>query len=251
MRTIYYVVILYAIISFVGLTGCDDNLESHSVENTGEKMCASSSIFDKDEWFMPIIYAYAAFELSGYTVYDKNVMGESLWYMYGDLPTYNFGSNPSFMYALYDINGDGILDLFIGVRTGTGAGISGIYVLQDGKPTSVFQVAHRHRVCLTLGDNGNYMIRHWRRHMSFGVDYFYKIDENGRLVLLDILYTNGHILNDDMDMIIGYHYAKDVGGEQVDITEEEFLYIFRKYGWKGGSKNAIVNLTWNYIVDRQ
>lgn len=109
--------------------------------------------------------------------------------------------------------------------------ISGIYVLQNGTPVSVIQVESRYNLNLLMDSDGECVIEHSYGRMGYAREFFYKIDEDGKLVTLDKLFTNG----DDKkgNEFIGHFRAKDVLGEEVSITEEEYCSLIRKYGSTG------------------
>lgn len=176
--------------------------------------------------FAMIINAYAGIERSGYTSLDKDIIGDSLLAI-DKGNTYNFGSKPTLMYAFYDINSDGSPELLIGANKS----ISGIYVLQTGMPVSVIQVESRHYLSLLMDSDGKSVIEDIWGHMGYATNFFYTIDEDGKLLTLNKLYTNG----DDKkgDKFIGHFRAKDVQGKEVSITEEEYCSLIRKYGSRG------------------
>ena len=229
---------------------------STDVGSTNEKTSASASVFHKGEWLVPIIDAYVTYVLSDYTVYDESLLGTGLWpRIYPE--TYNFGivsDERPFVYALYDINNDGIQELIIGVKVYDYYGISGIYALRNGEPTSVIQVNARYYLHLLLDDMGNVVVSHTCGRMSASWEYYYSLDNNADLNTLNILYTSGHIIDYELGELIGFERGKDVNGEFVNITEEEYLYWLSKYG-AGGYSSSIkldeerhVSLQWSPIL---
>jgi hypothetical protein len=202
-----------------------------------------------NDLFAPIINAYAVLERSGYTSFDKDLIGDSLLAV-SKGSTYNFGwdTQPTLMYAYYDINGDGSPELLIGADKS----ISGIYVLQNGAPVPVIQVESRHDLRLLMDIDGNSVIEDSWGHMGYATDFFYTIDEDGKLVTLDKLFTNG----DDKkgDEFIGHFRAKDVLGKEISITEEEYCSLIRKYGSTGyepledTGKARMIDVTWKPVA---
>lgn len=200
-----------------------------------------------NELFAPIIGAYAALERSNYTSFDKDIIGDSLLAV-SKGSTYNFGTKPTLMYAFYDINGDGSPELLIGADES----ISGIYVLQNETPVSVIQVESRHNLSLLMDSDGNCDIEDSWGHMGYATDFFYTIDEDGKLVTLNKLYTNG----DDKkgDEFIGHFRAKDVLGKEVSITEKEYCSLMRKYGSTGyepledTGKARMIDVIWKPVA---
>lgn len=201
-----------------------------------------------NEPFTPIIDAYAALEQSNYTSFDKDIIGDSLLTAIGGR-SYNFGPNPTLMYAFYDINSDGLQELLIGANET----ISGIYALQNGTPVSVIQVESRHNLSLLMDSDGKCVIEHSWGHMGYATEFFYKIDEDGKLVTLDKLFTNGDVKKGNE--LIGHFRAKDVLGKEVSITEEEYCSLIRKYGSTGyepledTGKVRMIDVIWKPIAN--
>jgi hypothetical protein len=199
--------------------------------------------------YAPIINAYAALERSGYTSFDKDLIGDSLL-AESNGSTYNFGwdTPPLLMYAYYDTNGDGSPELLIGADKS----ISGIYVLRNGTPVSVIQVEDRHNLRLLMDIDGNSIIEDSWGHMGYATDFFYTIDGDRKLVTLDKLFTNGDVIKGDE--LIGHFRAKDVLGKEVSITEEEYCSLIRKYGSAGyepledTGKERMINVTWKPVA---
>jgi hypothetical protein len=200
------------------------------------------------EWYAAIIDDYVAFELKArslteaeikelydvntMTVFDKALMEKAACIEYKEMITHlqQFSKEPKkdlkpIVHALYDINGDGILELIIGID----GEIYGIYALQNGEPASVFQRWWRAYLKLGIDDAGRCVIFHYWGKMDYYEYYFYAIDENGELEILDILYINGRNHEGYIDDEYGYYYAKDVDGEMVDITEEEYNHLYQKH----------------------
>lgn len=198
--------------------------------------------------FTPIIDAYAALERSNYTSFDKDIIGDSLLIANGGR-LYNFGTNPTLMYAFYDINSDGLLELLIGADET----ISGIYVLQNETPISVIQVESRHNLNLLMDSDGKSVIEHSWGRMGYAREFFYKIDKDGKLVTSNKLFTNG----DDKkgNEFIGHFRAKDVLGKEVSITEDEYCSLIRKYGSTGyepledTGKVRMIDVIWKPIAN--
>jgi len=204
--------------------------------------------------YAPVIDAYAVLEKSGYVYYYRDVIGDSLLAMSGG-STYNFGwdSKPKLEYALYDINGDGSPELLIG----TGGAIAGIYTLQNGVPVSVIQVEDRNNLDLSIDSGGACVIGDSSGHMDYATDFFYSLDKSGKLVTLDKLYTNGLNRDRSAGEPVAHLRARDVNGEEVSITEDEYCALIQKYGASGycPSKDIgeprSVSLDWNPILTGQ
>jgi hypothetical protein len=190
------------------------------------------------ESFLSVINAYAVFEVNGYTFYYKDIIGDSILIQDGGFSyRVEIIKKPVLMYAFYDIDGDGISELLISAYEST----TGIYALQNGKPISVTQLTDdRHGLNLRIDSNGKCVIEHSYGHMDTAEDFFYTIGENGELVVSDKLYSNGldwsDAYVDESGEIIGdlkYFRSKDVDGEEVSITEEEYRTLIQKYGSYG------------------
>lgn len=216
--------------------------------------CTHQAANREKELFTPIIEAYAELEESDYTFYDANIIGDSLLAV-NNGRTYNFGwdDKPTLMYAFYDINGDGLFELLIGADEF----ISGIYVLQNEIPVSVLQVESRHNLNLLIDNDGKCVIEDSWGHMGYATDFFYTIDEKGKLVTLDKLYTNGD--RKENGVFIGHFRTRDVQGEEVSITEEEYCSLIRNYGSIGYElldntiddtmSKRIVDIIWEPVAD--
>lgn len=228
-------VIPYEVISFADKDG---TLHSYLITNNGKDGSTCASKYDKEipyaselffgsELFSPIIDAYAALEQGGYNSFEDIIEDSLLTKAEGI--SYNTGWNKpnALMYAFYDINSDGLMELLIGADNI----IFGIYALQNGNPVSVLQVESRHAISLLKDNDGNCVIEHSWGHMGYATEFFYSIDENGKLITLDKLYTNGDDINGDR--FVGHFRAKDFSGEEVSITEEEYCSLIRKYGAYG------------------
>ncbi len=203
-----------------------------------------------NELFEPIINAYAELERSGYTSFDKNIIGDSLLAV-SEGSTYNYGTDtkPTLMYTFYDINSDGSQELFIGANES----ISGIYVLQNGSPVSIIQVESRHNLSLLKDSDDNNVIEDSWGHMGYATNFFYTIDEEGKLVTLDKLFTNGDDKKDGE--FIGHFRAKDALGKEVSITEKEYCSLIQKYGSDGyepfeniGGEAGKVDVLWKAVA---
>lgn len=202
--------------------------------------------------FAPIINAYAELEQSGFETYDEDIVNPVLWgqgvlYNYG---TFGIGSRedqyPNMYYAFYDINRDGISELLIG----TDKSITGIYTLRNSKPVSAIQVETRHTLSLLLDEAGNPVIEHSWGRMDVAEDFFYTIDGNSDLAVLDKLYTDGRDRTADEEYIL--FRSKEVDGAQVDITEAEYSSLVWKYGGLGyglenGEPIRRIELAWKPI----
>ena len=203
--------------------------------------------------YAEILNACAEFEQSDFEVSDEALFGDSLLANKNDY-TYNFGDAP-LTYAYYDINKDGIMELLIGADS---YNLIGVYILQDNKPISVMQVENRHNLCLLMGENDNPVIGHSWGHTEVGADFFYAVDKNGKLKVLDKLYTNGldrTNYNAETGEGLRFFRAKEVNGKQVDITEEEYLALLRKYGSRGYGAIILesdikeIKLDWKPVVN--
>lgn len=213
----------------------------------------SKNTSHSNKLFAPIIDAYAALERSGYTSFDKDIIGDSLL---TNKYTYNFGTSPTLMYTFYDINSDGSPELLIGANES----ISSIYVLQNGTPVSIIQVESRHNIDLLMDNNGKCVIGDSWGHMGYATDFFYTIDKDGKLITLDKLYTNGDDKKVDTGTgfkLISHFRTKDVQGKHVNISEKEYCSLMQKYGSTGyeplediknTGKEGTIQVTWKPVA---
>ena len=184
------------------------------------------------DWARPLLIAYEELERSGFLAFDENILGHSvLARQEGILCT--FRNRGSLIYAFHDINGDGMPELFIGMRIGTSSCIIAIYTLQNGEPAPVIQAEGRPVISLLADVNGNYVIEYAEgRRMDIAGEHFYALDENGTLISLDRLFTDGLDWSGggDEPVHIRYRYAD---GGYLRITEEEYADLLKKYGSAG------------------
>jgi len=189
--------------------------------------------------YADILNAFVELELSGFRVVDDALIGDSQLIYDGNPPGYT----KSIVYAFYDINQDGTTELLIGEHVVPEDfepydNLLGIYAVQDGKYVSVIQEEHSIYLFLLVDDKGNLVIEHSRGRMDHANNFFYALDKNGKLKTLDMLYTNGRNMeNYSAETGEGFTLfrAKDVNGKQVDITEQEYLALLKKYGSWGYS----------------
>ena len=185
--------------------------------------------------------------------------------------SYNFGrsgdSHPVLVYSFYDIDGDGLEELIVGGYLpstdlaeqwvdGAGGGqprfvqIADIYTLRDGQPMIVKTQPERHTNMLLRGVDGRCYIEDSYGRMDNYTFVFYTINERGNRVTLDEFHINGV----DRESIASgrpvYFYSMMVDGEEVDLTEEEFLRLVGRYGSNGfaalGPDNEVV-LVWKLV----
>lgn len=201
------------------------------------------------ELFAPVINAYLELEQSYFNSYDEEILGDSLLAI-DDGGTYNFEARgyPELKYAFYDMNSDGTVELIIGADNS----IAGIYALQDGKPVYVLQAEIKYSIHLYEGIDGNVVIDYAWGHMGDAMELYYEIDTKGNLASLDRLYTNGFEINDGVK---SHFREKEMDGEQVSITEEEYGALIRQYGSCGYETKEDdieareISLKWNKVAD--
>lgn len=176
-----------------------------------------------------IIDAYTKLEESGYKEFDEEILGDSIL-VKNEGRTFNFGGEqlPILKYALFDVNRDGVKELFIGSSNS----ILGIYTIQNDKPVSVLQVKSAANLVLLIDNNGDCVMKHSWGHMGYAEEFFYTINKDGDLILLDGLYTDGDDL-DENGIMVGHFRTKDAEGKKVSITEEEYCSLISKYGSTG------------------
>ncbi len=201
------------------------------------------------EAFKPIIEAYAAFEASGFTVYDEDLIGDSFLCKAKDegpdMAGLGIDINQAKLYfSLEDINGDYIPELFIIVSdlgTPYEEGVFGVYALVDSKPVSVLQKENA-REDISLYELA--VSRRWS-HMGIVTELFYTLPKGGgALVLENGLYTDWNEaaqkeeyaeLENEQIVPYGDHYkgltvliTEDTAG-LTPITAEEWQAIIDQY----------------------
>ena len=130
--------------------------------------------------------------------------------------------------------------------------IAEIYTLRNGKPVFVIQSENRYNLNLLEDSSGNCIIEHAWGHMGYADEFFYILDKDSELIMLDKLSTDGYDIRDSE--VIGSFRFKFIDGEKIDITEEEYCSLVRKYGsWGYGPFEEIgearfINLDWKSIV---
>jgi hypothetical protein len=201
--------------------------------------------------YAPILNAYAELERSDFEVCDEGLIGDSsLIYIKERTVKWDM-RKPTLIFALYDINQDGIKELLIGARTIINdtpyAYIYGIYALRNGKPVSVIQQESRYNLRLSSRDDGKPIIEYSYGRMDVAWDYFYAIDENSMLRALDKLYTDGCDRTDENNPI--YLRKREIDGAQAVVTEVEYWALIRKYGAGGygdisGAVPREIELSW-------
>jgi len=200
--------------------------------------------------YAPLLNAYAEFERGGFLFYDadlnvyrefegrdsaifnKELIGDSIIVRWGEYigPTPRGGTSPPIFYAFHDINGDGVPELFIGANEWSDViSIAAIYNLQGGEPVSVTQIGGRVGISLQTDTYGGYVIEAAWGHMGSAGEYFYSLNENGELILLDALYT-GPVYTDEGQMP---WIGRGDYDEAVEITLEEYTELIIHYGASG------------------
>ncbi len=212
-----------------------------------------------------VVNAYIDLERSGYTSYDESILGDDVCLIPNGSGSYFIGyeTKPSLMYAFYDLNGNGLPELLIGAEMGAAdetvlpsVFITGIYGLNDGKPVSLIQIGAWSQLnILTVNSNNCILKIISGTHIDYVEEYFYKIDKNDTLLMLDKLYTYGRFDQYDMVDDITYSHTREVNGEEVSITEQEYLGLMQKYGSVGAlndvgeiKANEIVINSWKYLA---
>ena len=208
--------------------------------------------FCHNEPFAAILNAYAKLELSGFTLFDENLIGHSIFSRIGHVPTGSLRNQNQIMYAFHDINNDGVPELFIGAYWVSGYyAIFGIYAMQNGKPVSVLQIDDT-RFCINVQTDiyGGYVIELAQGAWDVAIEIFYELDESGMLVERDILFTGG------LDWTAGrdepdWFRSRDIDGELVAITQDEYIEAIIKFGSAGymvDVESRRVSLEWKPIL---
>ena len=240
--------------------GQSDNLPTHEIteENIREIIFGWTHLHQLGaEAFAPILNAYAQLELSSFAIADQYLIGHSI-FAHGINP-FGFPEESWLAYALHDINSDGMPELFIGLGWREFYTLTGVYTLQAGEPVSVTQLTSRRSYLqLQIDRYGGYVIEHSHGHMDWGTHAFFALDISGEFITLDILHTSG--IHWGEGEWIGLDWVGDepfyirtrvVDGEDVRITEEEYIALIKKYGSRSYAiaieENIVarnVNLEW-------
>ena len=259
-KSFWFIICIFTLTLSVFFTGSAINTVAQYDETTeeverGNRNHTISNYPQKnDEWYAPLVDALADFEKSGYTVYDSDLLGTSLWLRYGNVFfEHDFVSDYWLTYALYYINSDGIMELIIGAASSYGHhGPLVIYTLHSGMPTMVIQEEFRHNLFLLIDDTGSVIIQHSRGHMGAATEFFLSMSEDGSLTILNIFFTLDYIWDNDLETPIGYTRGKAVdeyinsiyldehlyrtmaiGDDMKAISNEEYLSLLHKYGGWG------------------
>jgi hypothetical protein len=247
---LYFLILFFLFFS----ASCGKKNTTETPSNDSEARTFDSHVYCDTmlEPFVELLNAYAEFARNELTEENKQLIDHSFFMkwererMYSSaMPWWRW--NTPIMYALYDINGNGAPELFIGAPYG----IAGIYTLQDGVPASVAQAGWSNGLDLSVGTCGNYFISRW---WGWGMgEIVYSIDENGTLNELINLFIK-------TDYPWGFNETnptvrtKEIDGEETIITEEEYAELVIRYGLYGSPhrlENQIspnpVNLEWSLI----
>lgn len=214
---------------------------SHTKERTIQliRMYFKYSIIENNdgkELFSDVINGYKKLEQSGFESFDKDILGDSIFerddYHNGGNYFIGYDTKPNLVYAFYDLNDDGTLELLIGADISSDEEknifVTGIYGLQNGKPVSLIQVGTWSHFRFLSDMNNECVIEHiLGTHLEYATQIFYKIDKSGRLVTLDEIILSG---NSDDFSTFTYDYIKNVNGKEVNISEQEYLELVQNHG---------------------
>jgi len=220
-------------------------LTEASIQNALQNWPQSSRIpvsYEAINAYQSLLIAYSQLEQSGFMEFDENMLGHSILAAQEGVLCLFMARHP-LSFAFHDINGDGLPELFIGMRNG----IIAIYTLQDGRPVPVIQQEGRPTLHLMVDASGRYIIQHFHMRMDHGFEYFYELDANGTLISLARLYTNGLDWdNSEDDENPPYFLAKYVNGREISITQQEYDAIINRYSARGSA--TMVPLPWQPIL---
>ena len=245
-------------------TGCSNN--NQSTDNVSKTQTVNVGVDNYVDLYMPVVNAYIALEQSGYTSYDESILGDDVCLTPNGGGSYFIGydTKPILMYTFYDLNGNGAPELLIGAELGVAEDVdrsnvfvTGIYGLRDGKPVSLIQVGAWSQLNVFTDNSDNCIIKKTSgTHIDYVEEYFYKIDKEETLITLDKLYTYSKIDDNNKPDDITYSHTKDVNGEEVSITEQEYLALMQKYGSVGYfdttgdlKANEIVIISWEPLTE--
>jgi hypothetical protein len=203
--------------------------------------------------FAPILNAYAEFSCPDFSVGDA-----FLEHRYYIERSYRFGrkhnaSAPAIKYALRDINGDGLPELFIGIAFESGHAplIHVVYAKQNSVPVSVIFRDVHNWLHLSANIYGDYVIHRWWARMGGTGNAAYIIGENGLLIQLFYVMTSKifgdeHVHGDCFEFLYKQHFRYD-NGEFIPITEEEYEAFFTRFGIYLYASGEI-ELEWRHIL---
>ena len=218
------------------LSACSNEIELQSEYTVSEKEMISVGKIDVElSSFAKILEYYASLQQRANTTLpiDEQIFLETI--------SINNPSPEIIVYSLYDISGNGIPELIIGVEN---RGILRIYTLQDNEPVLLISPATKHFKLNLLEDvNGNTVIEHSRRRQFLETAEFYRIDEYGELVILDVLLSSDKIPHNEINMGREMLRERVVHGEMPEmlvpepetivISEEEYISLMEIYGSGG------------------
>ena len=234
--------------------GEESETEIEPLDNWYNRYFSAIQVFDPSDLgvYGPIVNAYAALEMSGYTDIDEGLIGDSLLAVQ-QWGTYNFGYDelPELVYAIHDINDDGSPELIIGVDS-YGVTVSGIYVTNNDQPESLIQVEDRYALTLTTDVDGETVIILAWGHMGVATEFFYRLIDAGLEYPMSYLGTLDIIHTEEPE-----RYRVSYSGEEDDvlITEEEYIALLQRLNYHGYSHSGDVEfrpllLDWMPILDR-
>ena len=211
-----------------------DTSKGYSLEGGAVKANPEPS-FDIDASYAAynsIIDAYATLEMSGYTVIDEDLIGDSLLAEQRN-GTYNFGWDelPHLSYAYYDIDGDGYPELLIGVEQYGHNKIAGIYTLNNDVPESLLQGEDRWLITITTDSSGHNYIVYATGHMGYSTEYFHALVGMGMEYPYSYLGTLDAIQTEDGQRYRINYYSDDFEGTL--ITEAEYISVLKTFAYSG------------------
>lgn len=222
-----FILLLYIFL----LSGCIKNTKNDEQTTTPTTAptitpTAAPISANADDWYLPIIETYAALD-------DDN----------------------EYTYYFFDVNGDGIKELFIGMK------IMGfdydydfecIYAkLGDGYVLIMESEYFRNSLRLYIDNSGGYVIEKNNNANNPAEQYIYEINENNEAVLLNLFYLYG-----DYNIEERYSFLSEISmavdGKEMEITFDEYNVYMEQYGMRGvydRRKPRLIKHDWKLVKD--
>ena len=210
--------------------------------------------------FAAILDAYAEFEQSDFLNFDRELISPSYFVLLNHYTSHYTSRHlrNNIMYALHDINGDGVYELFMGALWWYGQvrpSIFAVYALQDNLPVSVvYEWSNNVALNLVVDVYENYFIHAFGGRMGIGWDTVHGFDQNGNFVELEGVYAwqRNTLCHCCYEHIIEFteFYRHTEGhrhlGEDLLISEDEYNAFFAQWGIHNSER--YVTLGWQFLI---
>lgn len=155
-----------------------------------------------------------------------------------DIHMYNIGwrdSLPTLYYAFFDVDGNGIPELFIGSR-----GIIHVFTWHGGQVYDLFQTdSFGERVNVSVRENGMFSVFGTEGWDMYGYNFYRISPEMNSLLLVETVSRRDH----------GETYFRGSWGANEEITAYEFAEIVKSFtGYEPASWSVGIQLDWQQLV---